>query len=138
MPCASFEDLLLEYRELSADERKAVDAHLAGCANCRQYLETAAELDAALAETYSGAQTAPAFREAVLSGIRAETHLPKPSALPEVLDFIGWAGVIAAMVCLTPLLPPFRPEFRTIAVVSAAIAVVAAIWAGMRLYADPD
>jgi hypothetical protein len=105
MPCAEWEDLLLDYSELSAGERQATDAHLAGCAGCREYLETAAHLETGLVELYSGAQVSPAFRSNVLSSLDTGIGLERPSALPEVLDFIGWAGIIAAIVCLAWLLP---------------------------------
>ncbi len=125
MPCAPFEDLLVDYTELAPAERCAVDAHLAGCADCREYLKTVAHLEAELSGLYSGAQVSPAFRHDVLS------ILERPSLLPEVLDFIGWAGIIAALVCLAPLLPHFQPGLRSVALVCAAGAIIAAIWAAV-------
>ena len=135
MPCAQFEDLLLDYGELPAIEREMVDAHLAGCADCREYLETAAQLDTRLAELYAGAQVSPAFHQAMLARAAAEVVPAKPSMLPEVLDFIGWAGIIAAVVCLAPLAPHFRLEFNTFAAIAAAIAILA-VWVGVHSYAD--
>jgi predicted anti-sigma-YlaC factor YlaD len=122
MPCASFEDLLLDYTELAPAERGAVDAHLAGCADCRGYLETLAHLETGLSELYSGAHVSPAFRHDVLS------ILERPSLLPEVLDFIGWAGILAALVCLASLLPHFQPGLKSVALACTAGAIVAAIW----------
>ena len=132
MPCASFEDRLLDYAELSAAEREPVDAHLAGCADCREYLDSTAQLDARLADLYGGARVSPAFQAAVLSSVKAEIPLSKLSLLPEVLDFIGWAGILAAAVCLATLLP----SFTALAALTAAIAIGAAVWAGVRSYAD--
>jgi len=132
MPCSSFEDRLLDYAELSAAEREPVDAHLAGCAECRDYLDAAEQLDIRLADLYSGARVSPAFQAAVLSSVKAEVPLAKPSWLPEVLDFIGWAGIFAAVVCLASLLP----GFTALAALTAAIAIGAAVWAGVRSYAD--
>src|SRR5947209_7460068 len=106
MPCAPFEDQLVDYTELAPAERCAVDAHLAGCADCREYLERLVQLETGLSGLYSGAQVSPAFRHDVLS------ILERPSLLPEVLDFIGWAGIIAALVCLASLLPHFQPDSR--------------------------
>ena len=125
MPCASFEDRLLDYAELSTAEREPVDAHLAGCADCREYLKTVAHLETGLSGLYSGAQVSPTFRHDVLS------ILERPSLLPEVLDFIGWAGIIAALVCLASLLPHFQPGLRSVALVCAAGAIIAAIWAAV-------
>src|SRR5947209_3709990 len=132
MPCASFEDRLLDYAELSAAEREPVDAHLAGCADCREYLDAAAQLDIRLADLYGGARVSAAFQGAVLSRAKAEVPLAKPSWLPEALDFIGWAGIIAALVCLASLLP----GFTALVALTAAIVIGAAVWAGVRSYAD--
>ena len=125
MPCAPFEDLLVDYTELAPAERCAVDAHLAGCADCREYLERLAHLETGLSGLYSGAQVSPAFRHDVLF------ILERPSLLPEILDFIGWAGIIAALVCLAPLLPRFQPGLKSVALVCAAGAILAAIWAAL-------
>jgi hypothetical protein len=51
--------------------------------------------------------------------------------LPEVLDFIGWAGIIAALVCLAPMLPHLQPGIKSVALACAAVAIVAAIWAAV-------
>jgi anti-sigma factor RsiW len=132
MPCASFEDRLLDYAELSTAEREPVDAHLAGCADCREYLDAVAQLDIRLACLYGGARVSPAFQEALVSRVKSEVPLAEPSWLPEILDFIGWAGILAAVVCLASLLP----GFTALAALTAAIAIGAAVWAGVRSYAD--
>jgi hypothetical protein len=125
MPCASYEDLLVDYMELSTGERCAVDAPLAGCADCREYLDTLAHLDAGLSQLYANTQVSPAFRNGVLS------ILERPSLLPEVLDFIGWAGIIAALICLAPLLRRFQPELTSVALICGAAAISAAVWAAV-------
>lgn len=125
MPCASFEDLLLDYQELEPAERGAVDAHMAGCADCREYLDTLAHLETGLCDLYAGAQVSPAFRNEVLS------ILERPTLLPEVLDFIGWAGIIAALICLVPLLRHFQPDLKSVALVCGAAAIFTAIWAAV-------
>jgi hypothetical protein len=125
MPCASFEDLLLDYRELEPAERCAVDAHLAGCADCRECLDTLAHLETGLYDLCAGAQVSSAFRNDVLS------TLERPSLLPEVLDFIGWAGIIAALVCLAPLLRHFQPDLKSVALVCGAAAIFTAVWAAV-------
>ena len=136
MPCASFEDLIADYPELAAAERADVDSHVAACAGCREYLETIRELDAGLEKLYSGAQVSPALQRAVFSRMGAEARMGKPSPLPEVLDFIGYAGIIGAIAWLAPLLPDFQPVFHPTVVLSAAIAGGSAVWAGLRCYSD--
>jgi hypothetical protein len=45
-------------------------------------------------------------------------------------DFnIGWAGFIAALVCLVPLLRHFQPDLKSVALVSGAVAIFTAVWA---------
>ena len=51
--------------------------------------------------------------------------------LPGVLDFIGWAGIIAALVCLAPLLLHFQPDLKSVALVCGAAAIFRAIWAAL-------
>jgi hypothetical protein len=128
MPCAVWDDLLLDYSELATGERQAADAHLADCADCREYLETMGRLETGLVELYSGAHVSPAFRSEVLSSLNAGIGLEQPSVLPEVLDFIGWAGIIAAFVCLAP---NFQPGLTSVALLGAAVAIFAAIWTGL-------
>ena len=51
MPCDDFADRILEYQEneLAARQHGAVEAHLAACAECREFLHQLRALDAALA-----------------------------------------------------------------------------------------
>jgi|GEM_PF-2334015 len=95
MPCAEFEDLLIRYAELTPDERRRADAHLRGCPECQIWLEALASVDAALTAEFEGVR-APVTLAAAL-----RNRLPRPrpqrvSAMPEILDFVGWLGVILA------------------------------------------
>jgi anti-sigma factor RsiW len=145
MPCARFEDLLLDYEELPAYAREPVDAHLAACPACREYLETLSEIDLRLTSLYAGAQASSALGSAVRSRVRNQTRLPRPSALPEVLDFIGGSAVVAVLAWLALVLLP-RPalaqlprELLTFAITGgAAVAFIAAVWAGLRSHAEPE
>jgi anti-sigma factor RsiW len=104
MPCAAFEDLLSGYDDLTAGERDAADAHLAVCGNCRAYLETLADLDRELAGIFAEIQPRLGFAARVVSRTGATQkpiRLPRrPSAWPEVLDFCGWAAVVAIVALL--------------------------------------
>ncbi len=100
MTCAAAEHRLMDYDRLTAQERESVDMHLAGCAACRAFLA----VDALLAQQYSGVRAPADFRAAVLRRARVEKPLRKPSFVPEILDFVGWAAVLAfAGVLLLPL-----------------------------------
>jgi anti-sigma factor RsiW len=104
MPCAAFEDLLSGYDELTSGQRQSVNAHLAVCADCREHLAALAALDRELAALYQGLQPHAGFAAGVLSRTAA-IHKPlgqphPPSAWPEVLDFCGWAAIVAIVALL--------------------------------------
>ena len=87
MTCTEIEDLIL-----NCSEPELVAAHARGCENCREYREAARSLDRALEST----RKAPAR----LSGAVLAAIAPKPSYLPELLDFIGWAAMITVAIGL--------------------------------------
>ncbi len=99
MPCAAFEDLLRGYDELTAAERRSADVHLAACTDCREYLETLADLDRELTGLYEGLDPRPGFATRIISDASAmqkpSAQSRRPSAWPEVLDFCGWAAIVA-------------------------------------------
>jgi hypothetical protein len=100
MPCADFEELLLTYRELDGVNLMRADAHVASCAGCRGFLKGLDELDEALTGALSQTAVSPFFRESVLKRIQPVVPIQKPSWIPEVLDFAGWAAVLAIAACL--------------------------------------
>jgi anti-sigma factor RsiW len=95
MPCTEFEDLLTGYAELTPDERQRVDAHLCACPACQGWFEALAEVDAALASEFEGVH-APATLAMAVRREAARSLPARVSALPEILDFVGWLGVIGA------------------------------------------
>jgi anti-sigma factor RsiW len=95
MPCTEFEDLLAEYAELTPAERQRVDSHLRTCPACQGWFEALAEVDAALASEFEGV-LAPASLAAAIQRQVARPLPARVSALPEILDFVGWLGVIGA------------------------------------------
>jgi predicted anti-sigma-YlaC factor YlaD len=103
MPCAEWEKLLLEYPELGPEARLPVEAHARVCPECRAFLETALELDAALRERFAGLAAPSSLAPAVLARISRQTPYRTLSPLPELLDFIGWAAVVAVAVVLWSL-----------------------------------
>jgi len=113
MPCSCFEEQILEHFEaaLAAEGRREVDAHLAGCPACRRFFRAQQELDMALGERFRAPAVPPQFQQRVLSRIE---HLPPParvSPLPEILDFVGFAGLAIAAFCAVRYFPQFSwPE----------------------------
>ena len=93
--CSAFEDRLLDYRDLAPSDRQTVDAHLAGCTDCRDYLQMLSEVDAAfssgLRETTLAPQRLAALRELIASDI----PVGRVTKLPEWLDFAAACAVCA-------------------------------------------
>ena len=103
MACKEFEDRLVDYPELSGDERLAVDSHLAGCAECRAFREVLAEVDSTLAAAFSGLNGPAALPHTVMSRIETRTPARRPSFVPELLDLTGGAAVLAVALLLLPI-----------------------------------
>ena len=106
MACPDFEERLVDYDELSSIERAAVDAHVAGCAECSQFFSVLREMDAALTAAFADRQVSPVL------AARVRQELRRPSIIPEILDGAGWAAVIAIVLWLTTLFVPGL-EFST-------------------------
>jgi hypothetical protein len=103
MPCAEWESLLLEYPELDPEARLPVDAHARACLECRAFLETALEVDAALLDRLARRAAPASLASTVLARVSRQTPYRPLSPLPELLDFIGWAAVVAVAVVLWSL-----------------------------------
>jgi predicted anti-sigma-YlaC factor YlaD len=99
MPCAAFEDLLQGYDALPSGDRRRADSHLAVCADCRDYMETLADLDRKLTGLYADCDPRAGFAARAIAQARAmqkpAAQPRRPSAWPEVLDFCGWAAIMA-------------------------------------------
>jgi anti-sigma factor RsiW len=88
---------------LDADERRAYEAHLAGCERCRDELETFWETSEALAVAASGPGPPPALRERILAAVQAEpqTVVPfEPRRRGQSAPVLAAAAAIAAVVAL--------------------------------------
>lgn len=93
-PCASFEDRLIDYGELVAEERTDVDTHLQGCPSCREYLSLLREVDAALAAEVGAVHLSPK-RIASVRHLAIAEPIARISRLPEWLDFVAAGAVLA-------------------------------------------
>jgi len=97
-------------KELAAGDATAI-AHAARCEECHALLEALAEVDATLDAAFAGI-SAPL---GVAARARAIAHrqmpLRRPSVLPEVLDFIGWAAVLTLAAVL---IPKFLPDIQAL------------------------
>ena len=102
---------------LDADERRAYEAHLAGCEHCQQELESFWTTTEALAVAASGPQSSTALRERILADVRAE---PRQNVIP-----------------LEPRRRRTAPVLGAVAAVAAVVALAVGLWAS-NLSSDLD
>lgn len=100
MACPEMEDLM---------HGRAGD-HAAHCAECRALLDALVEVDTALESAFANITAPPGLAATVRARVSHELPLRGPSMMPEVLDFIGWAAVLAIAAFL---LPRFLPLLET-------------------------
>jgi hypothetical protein len=121
-PCALFEDRLLDYATLSAADRRTVDDHMLGCAGCREFLAALARADSELEHVFGSPAAPPALARKVLGQVR------RPSAIPEILDGVGWLGVLALFGSAT-----FVIAGPASALIAAGVLTVATAWVSVRI-----
>jgi anti-sigma-K factor RskA len=89
---------------LEPEERSAYEAHLAGCAQCRQELASFWETTEALAVAASGPPPSAALRERILADVRAEPPqnvVPlEPRRARRAAPALAAAAAVAAVVAL--------------------------------------
>lgn len=129
MPCGEFEDRLLDYASLPDREREAIDAHLAGCSACRMYFETLERVDSDLNRAFASIEAPAEWAETVLR----RTRTPEPSVVPELLDGIGWLGVLALLGCLAFFVPGVNIVWAASAI---SVFLGAVIWISIRSHAE--
>ena len=103
MNCHKAEELLSRALdgEVSAEERVALDAHVASCANCRALREEWSQYSAILRDQkIEPAQTAEALWADVQRAIRLQGEQPAGDALPVFGWRLRWAGVMIVAVLL--------------------------------------
>ena len=136
MACAEFEDLLLDYDELNSEELQAANGHVAECADCRAFLETLKELDVSLTNLFAGSNVSPTFGQSVIGRLQSRPENPRPSFVPEVLDFIGWAAVFAIIGWLVVQVSPPIQVGGYFPWVAGVAFFVTGLFFGLRAHAD--
>ena len=96
MACPEFEDLV----------REGAGGHAARCEECRALLDALADVDASFEAAFAGVSAPPGMAAAVRTRVARGLSWRRPSPLPEILDFIGWAAVLALAVVLLPRFLP--------------------------------
>jgi predicted anti-sigma-YlaC factor YlaD len=101
--CPEFEDLL----------SGRCEEHLLHCERCRALLEAHAEVDHVFEKAFKGITAPESIVSTVLARIRpGAKKIPKrPSPVPEFLDLIGWAAVLASVAIVLPQLTSFFRSF---------------------------
>ena len=142
MSCASFEELLLDYADLPAQERDAVDLHVTQCVSCRRYSDTLLQLDVALTEQFSGVQPSELSHSRLHAVTTSRSQLSAPLFLPELLDLIGVAGIVLVLSLVLwktspiPQILYFVPNLGIVLPVCAGLALFGIAWLGARVYAE--
>jgi predicted anti-sigma-YlaC factor YlaD len=96
MACPEFEDLV----------REGAGGHAARCEECRALLDALADVDAVLEAAFAGVSAPSGMAAVVRARVARKLPLRRPSPLPEVLDFIGWAAVLTLAAVLLPRFLP--------------------------------
>jgi anti-sigma factor RsiW len=125
MPCAGFEDRIIDYRESSAEERRSLDQHLAACPSCREYFDALESLDHALTATYTDV-AAPDWL-----GGRVRARIETPSRIPELLDALGWLG-ISGLIGAVAWYERAAVDLTPWAFAAVGAVLVAGFWVSLR------
>ncbi|MGA2261150.1 MAG: hypothetical protein ABSH28_06930 [Acidobacteriota bacterium] len=92
MACPELEDLLSE----------GSGGHAAHCEECRALLEALAHVDATFDAAFAHISAPPGLAAAVQARVAQTLPECDPSLVPEVLDLIGWAAVLAVAAIVVP------------------------------------
>ena len=92
MACPRFEDLLTESNAV----------HIAHCQKCRALMDALARVDATFEAAFGHISAPPGLAEAVQARIARLHPERRFTPVPEVLDLIGWAAVLAIAALVGP------------------------------------
>ncbi len=95
MICCEAEDLLVDFADLSIEQRSRLEAHLLQCGSCQVFRDALQDVDSILAMVLSAKPARPLNLN--ISGSRPAE---RPSIIPGLLDVSGMFGVIACAAVL--------------------------------------
>jgi len=144
MNCTDFMEQLLDYDTRTADERGAIDQHLASCESCRDYRTALSTVNVWLDHEFPSVQVSPEFTDRVRSRIAIlDEGARRPALRPVILDFVGYLSLAVALaVTLILLFPKFPSEITNLAIRSDAVLYaeclmfVTSVCFAIKVYAD--
>lgn len=144
MACPEFEDRLIEYASIEGEARACVDAHLAECAGCRQFLEALRVVDTELTVRFARRDVSTAFAATVRYRVERDASARRLSFVPEILDFVGWGAIVALLAMMAwwvlPLMPAFNSNPTSLSLNTAVAAggafLLVAVFIGLRSLAE--
>jgi hypothetical protein len=134
-PCTDLKALLLDYGHLPAVERASIDAHIASCGDCREALKILSYVGDELSEACAAIEPPGGFRAELRSRVARETPIRRPSAIPEILDFVGWSA-IAALVLAVTVWANVLPFDRGVSFLCVSAVFLWAVRFGLRVRAE--
>ncbi len=136
MACREFEERLLVYDELGLDERQGIGGHLVQCEDCQSFLSALSDVDTSLQAAFAHSTVSADFSKSVARKLLGQPARRRPSLIPEMLDAIGWAAVIAILLWLTAFFVP-GAEFTTpLAAAMGTALLIGGFYVAYRCYGD--
>lgn len=115
MDCAKFEEEILEGKRTGE-----LDAHLEGCAACREFFAAQRRLDRILEEALPRLALSPSFRPALRRRIESESRSRFLELVPDLLNVLGASALAAAAAWY---LPQLRLLSQGLGVLALAVAI---------------
>ena len=93
MTCENWQDFILDREQLNDAQRQELDQHLSICANCKVWAMALAGVDAQAIALFQAEVNPVACQERVLRTVARQRRQKWISAVPDLLDAIGWSAV---------------------------------------------
>lgn len=102
MKCEDAQQWMFERDDLGPPEQQELDQHLLTCGDCRKWAQTLSDVEAELTTQLQAEVSAPDLPPRMLGLVARERRRRRITAMPELLDALGWSVVgILAMAALS-------------------------------------
>ena len=104
MNCQQAQELILDAFEvqLSAEEQRKMESHVAACVNCSSFAQTQKTLERRLEAAIRAPELSPAFRSGLRQRIRSEPLTVWPDSMPDIVHLASCGAVTVACAALLP------------------------------------